>query len=147
MKTFRNRAAAYNYFFLDELEAGIVLQGTEIKSIRAGKINFKDSYAKIESGEVWLYNLHISPYEKGNIFNHDPEKKRKLLLNKKEIRKLSKKVEGQGVTIIPKEIFINDKGLCKVIIAVAKGKKLFDKRETIQKKDLAREQERKAKYQ
>ncbi len=146
MKTFRNRVAAYHYFFLEELEAGIILQGTEIKSIRAGRINFKDSYARIESGEVWLYKLHISHYEKGNIYNHDPERKRKLLLNKREIKKLTKKVEGQGVTIVPKEIYINDKGLCKVVIAVAKGKKLFDKRETIQKKDLAREQERKEKH-
>lgn len=145
MKLFKNRSAAHNYFFLSELETGIVLKGTEIKSIRAGKVSFKDSYAGIVNGEVWLYNLHISPYDKGNIYNHEPERKRKLLLNKNEIRKLTKKVEEQGFTLIPKEIYINDDGICKVSLAVAKGKKMFDKREDIQKKDLQREQERRDK--
>lgn len=147
MQTFVNRKAAHAYFFVQEYEAGIVLSGTEIKSIRAGKLNFKDSYARIDNREVWLYNLHISPYEKGNIFNHDPERKRKLLLNKREIKKIHKKVEEQGFTLIPKEVYINENGLCKVLIAVAKGKKLFDKREDIQKKDLEMEAKRKLKYE
>ncbi|MBW6515298.1 MAG: SsrA-binding protein SmpB [Candidatus Cloacimonetes bacterium] len=147
MRLFTNRAAKHNYFFLNEFEAGIVLVGTEIKSIRAGKINFKDSFARVEKGEVWLYNLHISPYEKGNIFNHDPERKRKLLLNKSEIRRLSKKTEEQGLTLIPKDIFINEKGLCKVTIVLAKGKKQYDKREDIQKRDLEREIDRRKKVE
>lgn len=146
MKLFRNRAASHNFFFVDELETGIVLKGTEIKSIRAGKINFKDSYARIEKGEVWLYHLHISPYEKGNIFNHNPERKRKLLLNKREIKKLSKKVEEQGFTLVPKELYINDEGRCKLTLAVAKGKKLYDKREDIKKKDIEREHKRKESF-
>ncbi len=146
MRVFTNRAARHNYFFLDEIEAGIVLVGTEIKSIRMGKVNFKDSYARVENGEVWLYNLHISPYDKGNVFNHDPERKRKLLLNRHEIRRLTKKTEEQGLTLIPKEIYINDEGLCKVMLVIAKGKKRYDKREDIQKRDLERESDRKSKY-
>jgi SsrA-binding protein len=146
MRVFTNRAAKHNYFFLDEIEAGIVLVGTEIKSIRMGKINFKDSYARVENGEVWLYSLHISPYDKGNVFNHDPERKRKLLLNRHEIRRLTKKTEEQGLTLIPKEIYINDEGLCKVMLVIAKGKKRYDKREDIQKRDLEREVNRKSKY-
>jgi SsrA-binding protein len=145
MRTFRNRIAGHHYFFISEFEAGIVLTGTEIKSIRAGKVSFKDSYAAIIDGEVWLLNLHISPYDKGNIYNHDPERRRKLLLKRHEIRRLSKKTEEQGLTLVPKEIYINEEGLCKVNIALAKGKKVYDKREDIQKKDLARERERKEK--
>lgn len=145
MRVFTNRGAKHNYFFVSEFEAGIVLVGTEIKSIREGKVNFKDSFARVEKGEVWLYNLHISPYDKGNIFNHDPERKRKLLLNNSEIRRLSKKTEEQGLTLIPKDIFINDKGLCKVTIVLAKGKKQYDKRDDIQKRDLERENDRRKK--
>ncbi len=145
MRVFTNRAAKHNYFFLDEIEAGIALAGTEIKSVRAGKLSFKDSYARVENGEVWLFNLHISPYEKGNIFNHDPERKRKLLLNNHEIRRLAKKTEEQGQTLIPKEIYINDEGLCKVMLALGKGKKRFDKREDILKRDLEREADRRRK--
>ncbi len=147
MRVFTNRVARHNYFFLQEFETGIVLVGTEIKSIRAGKINFKDSYARVENGEVWLYNLHISPYDKGNIFNHEPERKRKLLLNRSEIRRLTKKTEEQGLTLIPKEIIINENGLCKVILVLAKGKKQYDKREDIQKRDLERETDRKKKIE
>ena len=145
MRFFKNRSAGHHYFFINELEAGIVLSGTEIKSIRAGKVSFKDSYARIDEGELWLVNLHISPYDKGNIYNHDPERKRKLLMKKHEIRRLQKKMEEQGLTLVPKELYINDKGLCKVNIALAKGKKVYDKREDIQKKDLIRERERKEK--
>jgi SsrA-binding protein len=145
MKIFNNRKAAYNYFFLHEFEAGIVLQGTEIKSIREGRLNFKDSFAKIENHEVWLYNLHISPYEQGSYFNHEPERKRKLLLNRREIRKMSKFVEEKGMTLIPKAIFINDNNLAKVKLVVAKGKRTFDKRDSLQKKDEMREVQRRIK--
>jgi len=144
-KEFKNRKAFHDYFFLEEFEAGIVLSGTEIKSIRAGKVSFKDSYARIDDGEIWLYNLHISPYEKGNVFNHEPERKRKLLLKKREIHKLIKKVEEKGLTLIPKKIFINDRGYAKVILAIAKGKKLYDKRETLRRKDEERDRQRRQK--
>ncbi|HCX72324.1 MAG TPA: SsrA-binding protein [Candidatus Cloacimonas sp.] len=146
MRKFRNKKAFHNYYFLEELEAGIALKGTEIKSIRAGKISFKDSYARVEDDEVWLYNLHISPYSHAGNFNHEPERKRKLLLHKREIRKLKKKVEERGMTLVPKELFINEDGLAKVVLTVAKGKKLYDKREVLQKKDEAREMQRKMKY-
>ncbi len=146
MKVFKNRKAAHNYFFVQELEVGIVLLGSEIKSIRAGRINFKDSYASIVNDEVWLHNLHISSYEKANQFDHEPERKRKLLLNKREIRKLKTKVEEKGFTLIPKELYINENGLAKINLAVAKGKRLYDKRETLQKKDEMREMQRRQKY-
>ncbi|MCK4653171.1 MAG: SsrA-binding protein SmpB [Candidatus Cloacimonetes bacterium] len=145
MRVFRNRKASRNYFFIQELEAGIVLEGTEIKSIRAGKLSFKDSYGKIENGEIWLCNLHISSYEHSGAFGHEPERKRKLLLNKREIRKLTQKVEEKGFTLIPKEIYINEKGLVKVKLAIARGKRLYDKRETIRKKDELKDLERKLK--
>lgn len=145
MRVFRNRKASRNYFFIQELEVGIVLKGTEIKSIRAGKLNFKDSYGKIENGEIWLHNLHISSYEHSGAFGHEPERKRKLLLNKREIRKLTQKVEEKGFTLIPKEIYINEKGLVKVKLAIARGKRLYDKRETIRKKDELKDLERKLK--
>ncbi|CAO81612.1 MAG: SsrA-binding protein SmpB [Candidatus Cloacimonadota bacterium] len=141
MKTIKNRRAEHDYFIIQTLEAGIALKGTEIKSIRAGKVNFKDSYAKIEDGECWLHNLHISPWEKAAYFNHEAERKRKLLLHKHEIRRLKTKVEEQGMTLIPLELFINDEGLCKITLALAKGKKAYDKREVMRKKDLERDQE------
>jgi SsrA-binding protein len=142
MKSIKNRKAEHDYFIISSLEAGIVLTGTEIKSIRAGKVNFKDSYAKIDNGEVWLLNLHISPWEKASFFNHDPERKRKLLLNRHEIKRLKTKVEEQGMTLVPLELYINETGKCKVKLALAKGKHFYDKRETLHKKDLERERER-----
>ncbi|MCF7793970.1 MAG: SsrA-binding protein SmpB [Candidatus Cloacimonetes bacterium] len=145
MREFKNRKASHNYFFIDELEVGIVLKGSEIKSIRAGKINFKDSYAVIEDDEIWLLNLHISSYKKANRFDHEPERKRKLLLNKREIRKLKKKVEERGFTLVPKDLYINENGIAKLTLAVAKGKRLYDKRETLQKKDEIRELQRRQK--
>ena len=138
MQEFKNRKAQHDYFFIQELEAGIVLKGTEIKSIRLGRLNFKDSYARIDDGEVWLYNLHISPYGKTTYFNHEPTRKRKLLLNKHEIRKLKIKIEQDGMTLVPSMIYINEKSKCKVMIALAKGKKNYDKRETLKEKDLER---------
>jgi len=145
MLEFKNRKAEHDYYFVQEIEAGIVLRGTEIKSIRLGRINFKDSYARVVDGEVWVYNLHISPYEKTVYFNHEPERKRKLLLHTREIKRLKNKVEQDGMTLVPKKIYINEKGKCKVMLALAKGKKLFDKRDTIQAKDMKRDMERRAK--
>jgi SsrA-binding protein len=141
----RNKKASHDYFFIQEWEAGIVLQGTEIKSIRLGKVNFKDSYARIENGEIWLYNLHIGLYEHGNINNHEPERKRKLLLRRQEIRKMTNKVEEKGMTLVPKSIYITDKGLAKLSLALAKGKRLYDKRDVLQKKDEQRELQRRIK--
>lgn len=147
MKIFKNKKASHNFFFVQELEAGIVLVGTEIKSIRAGRINFKDSYARIENNEIWLYNMHISSYEKANYFNHEPERKRKLLLSRREIKKLVSKVEEKGLTLVPKDLFINDKGLAKLTLAVAKGKRQYDKRDALQKKDELRDMQRRQKYE
>lgn len=142
MSSIKNRRAWHDYEIVQKFEAGIVLKGTEIKSIRAGKLNFKDSYARVIDGECWLLNLHISPWEKSSYFNHDAERKRKLLLHRHEIRRLRAKVDEQGMTIIPLEVLINEAGLCKVIIALAKGKHSYDKRESLQKKDLERDRER-----
>ncbi|HOH59666.1 MAG TPA: SsrA-binding protein SmpB, partial [Candidatus Cloacimonadota bacterium] len=142
MKAISNKRALFEYYVIQKLEAGIALTGSEIKSIRAGRINFKDSYAKISEGECFLMNFHISPWEKASFFNHEAERPRRLLLHKTEIRRLKAKVDEQGMTLIPLDIYINDKGKCKLTIALAKGKKVFDKRDTLQKKDLEREKER-----
>ena len=142
MKVFKNRKARHNYFFIQELEAGIVLQGSEIKSIREGKLSFKDSFASIEAGEVWLHSFHISPYKYDSVFAPDPERKRKLLLNRREIKKIRNQMEEKGMTLIPVEIYINDKGLAKIKIALAKGKRQYDKREDIKKKDVMRDMQR-----
>ncbi|WMM25829.1 SsrA-binding protein SmpB [Tissierella sp. MB52-C2] len=132
-----NRKARYEYFIEDTIETGLVLTGTEVKSIRQGKLNIKDSYASIEKGEVFINNLHISPYEQGNIYNVDPLRKRKLLLHKREIRKLMVAITQQGYTLVPLSVYIKD-GLVKVELATAKGKKLYDKRDDIAKKDAER---------
>lgn len=142
MTAIKNRKALHEYFIIQKFEAGIALVGSEIKSIRAGHVNFRDSYARVDDGECWLINLHISPWEKASHFNHDPGRKRKLLLHKYEIRRLKTKVDEQGMTIVPLEITINAQGLCKVTIALVKGKKTYDKRESLQQKDLERERER-----
>lgn len=133
-----NRKARHDYFIEETYEAGIALAGTEVKSIRMGKANLKDSYASVENGEVLLYNMHVSPYEKGNIFNKDPLRVRKLLLNKKEINKLAGYISQKGYSLIPLSLYLT-RGLVKVDLAVAKGKKLYDKREDMAKKDAARE--------
>jgi len=145
VKAISNKRALFEYYVIQKVEAGIALTGSEIKSIRAGKINFKDSYARISEGECFLMNFHISPWEKASFFNHEAERPRRLLLHKSEIRRLKAKVDEQGMTLIPMDIYINDKGKCKLTIALAKGKKVFDKRDTLQKKDLEREKERDAK--
>ena len=137
-----NRKAYHDYLIFDKFIAGIVLTGTEIKSIRKGMLNLKDSFAKIEDNEVFLYNMHISPYEQGNRHNHKPERVRKLLLNKREILKMAGKIKKEGYAIIPLELFLSH-GFAKLEIGLAKGKKLYDKRESIAKKsqdrDIARQ--------
>ena len=133
-----NRRARFDYVIEDEYEAGIVLTGTEIKSIRLGKVNLKDSYAIIRNEEVFLLNTHISSYDHGNIFNHEEERTRKLLLHKREIKKLQNKVMLEGYTLIPLKIYFV-RGRAKVLIGVCKGKKNYDKRESIKERDIARE--------
>ena len=141
-KLIANNKKVYHEYFLEEIyEAGISLHGTEVKSIRMGKCSIKESFIHIEKGEVILYGMHISPYEKGNIFNKDPLRPKKLLLHKKEIQKLLGKITQKGYTIVPVEVYLN-KGLVKVQIALAKGKKLYDKREALAQKDQRREVER-----
>ncbi len=140
-----NRKAFHDYTIFDKYVAGIVLTGTEIKSIRKNAINLKDSFCKIEDNEIFLYNCHISPYEQGNRYNHKADRVRKLLLTKKEILKMHSKIKKDGYTIVPLEVFIQ-KGFAKVEIGLAKGKKLYDKRETLAKKDQQREIDRKMKY-
>lgn len=133
-----NKRARHEYFIDETYEAGIALKGTEVKSIRLGKINLKDGYAEVKDGEIILHNVHISPYEKGNIFNVDPTRPRKLLLHKREIRKLIGYINQKGYTLVPLQIYLNDRGLIKLQLAVAKGKKIYDKRETIAKRDSDR---------
>lgn len=133
-----NRKAKFNYFIKDEIECGIVLIGTEIKSIRKGSVSLDDSYARIKNGEVFLTNTYIAKYEEGNIFNHEERRERKLLLHKSEINKLSKLIELEGVTLVPLKIYFK-KNKAKVLLGVCKGKKLYDKREVIKKRDLERE--------
>lgn len=136
-----NRKARHNYFIMETYTAGIVLKGTEVKSLREGHVNLKDSYAGLVSGEVFLFECHINPYSHGNIENHDPLRKRKLLLHKREIRKLIVKTREKGLSLVPLKIFFS-RGNAKVEIAVAKGKKLYDKRETIKKKSAEMEVKR-----
>ena len=133
-----NKKARHDYFIEEVYEAGIVLKGTEVKSIRNGRANIKEAYAEIENGEVWILQMHISPYEQGNIYNVDPLRKRKLLLNKKEINKLIGYTVQKGLTLVPLKLYINDRGKVKLEIAVAKGKKLYDKRQSIAKRDAER---------
>lgn len=140
-----NRKARYDYEIEDTYEAGIVLTGTEIKSIRMGKVNIKDSYAIIRNNEIYLLNTHISLYEEGNRFNHDENRTRKLLLHKKEILKLKDKLEIEGYTLVPLKIYFV-KNKAKVLIGVAKGKKNYNKKETIKERDIQREMEKNLKY-
>jgi len=137
-----NRKASFEYQFLDKYTAGVMLKGTEIKAIREGKVNMQDGYCVFTRGELWLHNVHIATYTEGTHYNHEPMRARKLLLNKNELRKLEAKSQEQGVTIIPIRVFINDRGFAKVEITLARGKKLFDKREDIKARDVKREMER-----
>jgi SsrA-binding protein len=138
----KNKKASFEYFFLDEYTAGMVLTGTEIKSIREAKVSMADAYCIFHRGELFVKNLNISKYDNGTYYNHDPLRERKLLLSRKELRKLESKLTDKGLTIIPTRLFINDRGLAKIDIALAKGKKLYDKRESIKEKDIKRDQER-----
>lgn len=142
----KNKKAYFDYFLLEEYEAGIVLTGTEIKSIREGKASFVDSFCAFENGELFVKNLHISEYTLGTHYNHDPKRDRKLLLNRRELKKLEIKTREKGLTIIPFLLFINEKGLAKLKIALAKGKHSYDKRETLKNKDIKREIDRNKDY-
>lgn len=137
-----NRKARHEFHVLDTMEAGIVLQGTEVKSLRDGKVNFQDAFARFSGSELWLYNLHISPYESGNRFNHDPVRPRKLLLHRRELRKLIGQVEQKGLTLVPLDLHFA-RGVAKVNLGLVRGKKLHDKRETLKKRaeerDVARD--------
>lgn len=137
-----NKKARHDYFIDETYQAGIALTGTEIKSVRAGKVSIKESYAKVEHGEVIIYGMNISPYEQGNRFNVDPLRPRKLLLHKREIRKILGATTEQGLTVVPLQMYINENGLAKLDIAIARGKKLYDKRDDIAKKDADRRMER-----
>ncbi|MBF7081687.1 SsrA-binding protein SmpB [Desulfallas sp. Bu1-1] len=141
-KTITNRKARHEYHIEETYEAGIALTGTEIKSIRAGKANLQDSYARVENGELVLYNMHISPYEQGNRFNHEPKRPRKLLMHKREIMRLFGQTREKGFSLIPLKIYFNNKGWAKVELALARGKKKFDKREDIIARDAKREMDR-----
>ena len=136
-----NKKAYFDYFIEDTYEAGIELLGTEVKSIRMGKCSIKESYIQIEHGEIFVYGMHISPYEKGNIFNKDPLRTRKLLMHKAEIAKIQTKTSEKGYTVVPLTVYFKE-GKVKVSIGIAKGKKNYDKRESIAKKDVKREQEK-----
>ncbi|UII55541.1 SsrA-binding protein SmpB [Cytobacillus spongiae] len=137
----QNKKAYHDYFIEETYEAGIVLQGTEIKSIRSGRVNLKDSYAQIKQGEVHLLGMHVSPYEQGNRYNHDPLRTRKLLLHKREIDKLMGETKEVGYSIVPLKLYLKN-GFAKVLIGLAKGKKQYDKREDLKKKEAKREIER-----
>lgn len=134
----QNRKARHDYSILDTIEAGMVLQGTEIKSIRNSRINLKDGFVRIRNGEAFLYNVHISPYEQGNIFNHDPLRTRKLLMHKRQIKRLIGKTKNTGITLIPLKVYLKD-GYAKVLVGLAKGKKQYDKRETLKRREIDRQ--------
>ncbi len=138
----KNKKASFEYYLLEIFSAGIVLTGTEIKSIRAGKASLKESYCAFTGNELFVRNMHISPYDYGTYNNHEPKQERKLLLTNRELKKLKGKLEEKGLTLVPTRLFINEKGLAKLEIALAKGKKLYDKRDTIKKKDQQREMDR-----
>ncbi|GAB3065593.1 SsrA-binding protein SmpB [Salinicoccus sesuvii] len=137
----QNRKASHDYTIEDTIEAGIELRGTEIKSIRRGSANLKDSYARVYRGEMYVYNMHIAPYEEGNRYNHDPLRTRKLLLKRKEIDKLLGETQDPGYSIIPLKLYIKN-GFCKVLLGVARGKKKYDKREDLKKKQMKRDIDR-----
>jgi SsrA-binding protein len=137
----RNKKAQFEYFLFDRFEAGLALHGSEIKSIRAGQVNLAEAYVRVDMHEAWLVNSHIAPYEAANRFNHDPKRERQLLLHKKEILQLWNAIRQKGVTIIPVQLYLKD-GHAKIEIAVGKGKKLYDKREAIAKRDMERDTDR-----
>jgi SsrA-binding protein len=142
MSEIRNRSAYHEYFIEDKYDAGMVLTGTEVKSLRDGRASFNDAYCFFNKGELWIKSLHISEYSHGTVNNHDPLRERKLLLQKRELKKLEAKLKEQGYTLLPLRIFFNEKGLAKIEIGLGKGKKLYDKRETIKNRDVEREMKR-----
>lgn len=137
-----NRKARFAYEILDTVETGLVLTGTEVKSLRQGQANIQESYASSEGGEIWLINSYLPEYLQGNRFNHEPRRRRKLLVNKREMARLAQSVEREGMTMIPLKIYFNDRGRAKLLLGVARGKKLHDKRETEKQRDWAREKGR-----
>jgi len=137
-----NRKARFAYEVVDTVEAGLVLTGSEVKSLREGHANIQESYASMEGGEIWLINSYLPEYLQGNRFNHEPRRRRKLLLNKKEMAKLGQAVERQGMTMVPLKIYFNDRGRAKLLLALARGKNLADKRQTSKERDWAREKSR-----
>ncbi len=142
----KNRKASFEYELLEKLVAGIKLAGTEIKSIRNGKVSMNDAYCQFHAGELYAKNIHIAEYEMGTHYNHEAKRDRKLLLNKKELQKFERKTKESGLTIVPTRLFVNERGLAKLEIALARGKKLYDKRETLKQKDSKREMDRMMKY-
>jgi len=137
----QNKKAHHDYTIIETMEAGVVLKGTEIKAIRNSRLNLKDGFARIRNGEVWLMNVHISTYEQGNIYNHDPLRTRKLLLHKKQIAKLVGTIKNSGVTLVPLKVYLKN-GYAKVLLGLAKGKKQYDKREDLKRRDQKREVQR-----
>lgn len=142
MAELKNRSVFHEFYIEDTFNAGIVLTGTEIKSIRIGKVSFNDAYCFLNEGELFIKSLHIAEYSHGSVYNHDPLRERKLLLTKKELRKIAGKIKEKGYTIVPLKIFMNEKNFAKIEIGLAKGKKLHDKRESIKQKDVEREMKR-----
>ncbi len=142
MAELKNRQAYYDYFIDVKYEAGMVLLGTEVKSLRGGRASFNDSYCLLHDGEIWLKSLHIAEYSHGTVNNHDPLRDRKLLLEKREIRKIETKLKEKGYTLIPLRIFFNSRNLAKIEIGLARGKKMYDKRESIKQKDVEKEMKR-----
>jgi SsrA-binding protein len=137
-----NRKARHDYFVLETVEAGIVLTGTEVKSARLGRVNLQDSYASMAHGEIFLQHVHISPYDQGNRMNHEPYRRRKLLLHRRELDGLVGRMRERGMTIVPLRMYFNDRGFCKIELGVCRGKKLYDKREDLKARDAKREMER-----
>jgi SsrA-binding protein len=135
----KNKKAYFDYEILEKYEAGIELKGTEVKSLREGKANIRDAFVRIENGEAFLFNAYIAPYTHGSLFNHEPTRKRRLLLHKREIKRLAGKVAEKGLTIVPLRLYFNNKGKVKVEIALVRGKKKYDKREAIKRRELERE--------
>lgn len=142
----KNKRASFEYYLVERLVAGIQLNGTEIKSIRTGKVSLADAYCQFVDGELFVKEMHIAEYALGTHYNHDPKRERKLLLNRRELKKLENKTKEKGFTIIPTLLFINERGLAKLEIALARGKHFYDKRDTLKKKDIQREIDRDSKY-
>lgn len=137
----QNKKAHFNYAIEESIECGIVLEGTEVKSVKAGAVSYNDSFAMVENGEVWMQNFHISEYSYSSVFNHDPDRKKKLLLHKDEIKRLTRKVDEKGFTLIPLDLYLKD-GVVKIQLGICKGKKQFDKRADIKERDVNREMAR-----